>query len=28
VVKLADELTEDDAEALFQFGIDAWVRGI
>jgi TetR/AcrR family tetracycline transcriptional repressor len=28
LVKLADELTEDDPEGLFQFGIDAWLRAI
>jgi TetR/AcrR family tetracycline transcriptional repressor len=28
LVTLADELTEDDPDALFQFGIEAWLRGI
>jgi TetR/AcrR family tetracycline transcriptional repressor len=28
LVKLADELTEDDPEGLFQFGIEAWLRAI
>ncbi|HEY7172664.1 MAG TPA: TetR/AcrR family transcriptional regulator C-terminal domain-containing protein [Vicinamibacterales bacterium] len=28
LVKLADELTEDDPDGLFQFGIDAWLRAI
>jgi TetR/AcrR family tetracycline transcriptional repressor len=28
VVELADDLTEDDPDRLFQFGIDAWLRGL
>jgi AcrR family transcriptional regulator len=28
LVTLADDLTEDDPEGLFQFGIEAWLRGI
>jgi TetR/AcrR family tetracycline transcriptional repressor len=28
VVELADHLTEDDADGLFQFGLDLWFRGL
>jgi AcrR family transcriptional regulator len=28
IVELADPLTEDDAEGLFQFGFDVWIQGI
>jgi TetR/AcrR family tetracycline transcriptional repressor len=28
IVELADDLTENDPDALFQFGIDLWLRGI
>jgi hypothetical protein len=28
LVELADELAEDDADGLFQFGIDAWTATI
>lgn len=28
LVELADDLTEDDPDALFRFGIDTWMRGL
>lgn len=28
VVELADDLTENEPDALFQFGVDTWLRGI
>jgi TetR/AcrR family tetracycline transcriptional repressor len=28
VVELADDMTEDDPDALFRFGVDLWVRGL
>lgn len=28
IVELADDLTEDNPDGLFQFGIDAWLRGL
>jgi TetR/AcrR family tetracycline transcriptional repressor len=28
LVKLADEVTEDDSDGLFQFGVDVWVHAI
>lgn len=28
LVELADELSDDDADALFEFGLEVWVRGL
>jgi hypothetical protein len=28
VVALADDLTEDDPDGLFEFGVDVWLRGL
>ena len=28
IVELADDLTEDDPDKLFQFGLQIWLRGL